>query len=304
VGDDYPYFIAADWSPGNRAARIVERLRAMPSASIEDMSSVHADKVSIPSRSFVAQIDCLGELDARASAAVGRLREWDGTMAPDSVAAAIYAVWREQTVQLALAGDPLHQLVEGSTAWIPTILNGASLSTRLRGPLLDLMDAGDESILPQGETWPSLLQKSFSAALDWLDERLGPDMNGWQWSRIHRTGSQHPLSTSFPELSSLLDPPTFGIGGDGDTPQAAGFGGLGAGDFTIIGSAVARYAFDLADWERSAWVVPLGSSGHPGSKHFADQGEAWSQQQLFPMHYAWPIVECAAVTAQRLVPRA
>ena len=304
VGDDYPHYIAADWSPGNRAARIIERLRAMPSAGIDDMPSVHADKVSIPSRSFVAQLDRLGELDERASQAADLLREWDGTMAPDSVAAAIYAVWREQTVRGALAGDPLHRLVAGSTAWMPAVFDAASLSTRLRAPLLDLMDAGDESILPDGETWPSLLRKAFGAALDWLEERLGTEMSGWQWSRLHRTGPQHPLATSFPELSSLLNPPTFGVGGDGDTPQAGGFGGLGAGDFKIMGSSVARYAFDLSDWERSGWVVPLGSSGHPGSQHFADQGEAWSQQQLFPMHYAWPAVERNAATTQRLVPRA
>ena len=128
-------------------------------------------------------------------------------------------------------------------------------------------------------------------------------MSGWAWNRIHRTGPQHPLAGSFPELASLLNPPTFGVGGDADTPQAGGFGGLGAGDFKIMGSSVARYAFDLSDWERSGWVVPLGSSGHPGSEHFADQGEAWSQQQLFPMYYAWPIVEQNAATKQRLEPQ-
>jgi penicillin amidase len=146
------------------------------------------------------------------------------------------------------------------------------------------------------------LREALNAALDWIEERLGPEMESWQWKAIHRTGPVHTLSASFPELASQLNPPTVGVGGDSDTPQAGGFGGIGAGDFKIMGASVNRYAFDLDDWERSGWVVPLGSSGHPGSKHFADQVEAWSEQRLYPMYYAWSVVEQHAETKQKLTP--
>ena len=303
VGDEYPYYIATDWAPGNRAERIHERLKDIREATVEDMASVHADRISIPSRAFVSMLDQISGLDGRLALAAERLKGWDGSMDPDSVAASIYSVWREQTLRRVLANGPLNALVTDDNGnWAPQPMNVLSLSSRLRHPLTALMEAGDTSVLAEGETWTSILKAALADALDWLSDTLGDDMSEWQWQRLHRTGPKHSLTPSFPDLASLLDPPTFGVGGDGDTPQAGGFSGLGSGDFRLSSSSVSRYVFDLSDWERSGWVVPLGSSGHPGSEHFADQGEAWSQQQLFPMRYDWSGVEASAETHQTLEP--
>ena len=56
-------------------------------------------------------------------------------------------------------------------------------------------------------------------------------------------------------------------------------------------SSVARYVFDLADWDESRWIVPLGASGDPRSPHFADQQAAWARGDLVPMRYSWPAIE-------------
>ncbi|HLT19447.1 MAG TPA: penicillin acylase family protein, partial [Thermomicrobiales bacterium] len=90
------------------------------------------------------------------------------------------------------------------------------------------------------------------------------------------------------------------MGGDGDTPQAAAiFPGV---SLQVAGTSVARYIFDTSDWENSRWIVPLGSSGHPGSDHYADQAERWSNVDYIPMHYAWEKVEAEAATHQQLRP--
>ena len=73
----------------------------------------------------------------------------------------------------------------------------------------------------------------------------------------------------FPELAEWLNPPVVSTGGDGDTVQAASIST--ATGYTVGSTSVARFVFDLSDWQRSAWVVPLGASGHPGSPHYADQ---------------------------------
>ena len=72
--------------------------------------------------------------------------------------------------------------------------------------------------------------------------------------------------------------------------------------FTLTNTSVARYCFDLADWDNSGWVVPLGASGHPGSTHFADQVAAWSEGRLLPMRYSWDRISQDAATHQRLDP--
>ena len=120
-------------------------------------------------------------------------------------------------------------------------------------------------MLPDGADWSSVATQALEAAVDYLRDRLGDDVDSWRWGSIHGTAPRHPLSDSFPDLAELLDPPSTPMSGDGDTPHSASFN---AGDpFTVTGTSVARYVFDAADWDNSRWVVPLGASGHPGSRH-------------------------------------
>ena len=62
------------------------------------------------------------------------------------------------------------------------------------------------------------------------------------------------------------------------------------------------HVYDLADWNNSWWVVPLGASGHPGSPHYADQMERWADVGLYPMPYDWEVIKVGAETAQQLRP--
>ncbi|MDP9375543.1 MAG: penicillin acylase family protein [Chloroflexota bacterium] len=300
AGPEYPHYISLDYAPPYRAERIVDRLRPLRGATVTDMAAVHADKLSIPSRVFVGMLDRIAPADDRSAEAKSRLLAWDGTMGPDDVAAAIYAVWRDQTIALLLETPKLRPLAQPPAGGNPIPLKMLPVAARLRAPVVALLQADDRSLLPEGEGWPELLAKALARAVAWLEAALGPDMDGWRWGRIHRTVPKHPLSATFPALSALLDPPATEVGGDGDTPQAASYGGLGAAGFTVLGTSVTRYVFDLGDWDRSGWVVPLGASGHPGSPHYADQREVWREQRLYPMLYSWDAIAAEAETRQRL----
>ena len=133
-----------------------------------------------------------------------------------------------------------------------------------------------------------------------MPDRLGDDMDSWTWGAVHKTRPVHTLSASYPELSDLLDPPSVPMGGDGDTPQAGFFDP--AEPFVMMSMSVARYLFDPSDWDRSRWTVPLGSSGHPGSPHYADQAPIWSEIEMVPMDYSPRAVRSAARTMQTLHP--
>jgi penicillin amidase len=302
VGPDFPHHISLDYAPPHRAARVNARLRPLTAATPADMAAVHADKVSIPSRAFVDLARALEPLDAASAEARSRLLEWDGTMGPADVAPTIYAVWREELTAAILANPLFGPLAEVGGKWDLQPSNATSLAQRLRNVFYSLLVQRDASMLPPGESWESLGARALSSATTWLTEKLGPDQAAWRWERIHRTRPRHPLSDAFPEHAELLDPPSVGVGGDGDTPQNGTFACPDARDFTITSSSVTRYCFDLSNWDNSGWTSPLGSSGHPGSPHYADQVTAWSEQRLFPMLYSWDRVEADAETRQRLEP--
>ncbi len=111
----------------------------------------------------------------------------------------------------------------------------------------------------------------------------------------------HTLSDDFPQLAALLDPPSVPMGGDGDTPLAAGYSP--ANPFTVKLLSVARYVFDTSDWDNSCWAIPLGTSGHPGSPHYADQAPIWEEVALIPMIYRWERVKAEAESHQTIEPK-
>ncbi len=156
----------------------------------------------------------------------------------------------------------------------------------------------DMSLLPPGETWPSLMATVLSEAVSELQTQFGEDMTAWTWGNVHKTLPKHMLSPYFPSDAAQLDPPSVSLGGDFDTPLAGSY--MPRGAFTIAGTSLARYVFDTADWDNSRWIVPLGSSGHPGSPHYADQTPVWAAVSLIPMTYDWSRIQADAESHQRL----
>jgi penicillin amidase len=51
-------------------------------------------------------------------------------------------------------------------------------------------------------------------------------------------------------------------------------------------ASVARYVYDLGDWDNSGWVVPHGVSGVRGSGNDLGQRDAWLAGELLPMLYS------------------
>jgi penicillin amidase len=171
---------------------------------------------------------------------------------------------------------------------------------RLRGRLGQMIRRDDRTLLPPGQSWPGVLARALRGAVTELGSALGPDMAAWRWGRVHATQPRHTLTASVPALAPLLDPPAVPTGGDSETVQAGSY--IPAAGFALTSTSVARYAFDLGDWEQSAWVVPLGASGHPGSPHYADQAQAWSEVRLLPMRYGWARIRAEADSHQALEP--
>ena len=187
----------------------------------------------------------------------------------------------------AFVRDVLHPLLGplASDAFASAPNAAVAHVARLRGRLADWIREGDRTLLRPGDDWGSVMARALAGAVATLRETLGPDPASWTWGRLHLARPRHPLSGVFPDGRALLDPPSISAGGDGDTVQAADF--VPAAGFDLSLTSVARYVFDLGDWERSAWIVPLGASGHPGSPHYADQSPDWAAVRLRPMRYDW-----------------
>ncbi|MFI5400582.1 MAG: penicillin acylase family protein [SAR324 cluster bacterium] len=293
----YPHALGHDVLPGFRAERIGGHLRDGQDLTVADMARIHADLVSIPAQQWRPLWPRVAAAGERERWALDTLRAWDCRVTRESVAALLFHAFRAEVLRIVLP-PILGPLTEDLFRAVDRGGNGF-----LRDLLAQLhrhVGENRTALLQPGVAWDAVLAQALAAAVARLDALLGPNPGAWRWDALHRTAPQHPLAKVFPEAAPLLNPRHIPMAGDGDTVQAGGFYPLQTPACQLI--SVARYVFDLGDWERSTWIVPGGASGHPASPHWQDQGLLYEAHETIPMLYGWQRIAREAETVQRLSP--
>jgi penicillin amidase len=260
------------------------------------MAAIHADTISIPARALQTALERLQDLSGTALSAATDLRDWDCVISAGSWKAALYEVTSAKLAALiirahygALAQQLLRCLDAGAEEhWRRHVKEG----------LIVALERGDDSWLPEGTRWASLLPRALALAVTELERMFGADRSRWRWGDLHRTALEHRLARVFPEAAPLLNPPNVELDGDADTPLLNGFK-VGAA-FEVSFSSVNRYIFDPADWSQGRWIVPLGASGHPGSPHYSDQQPLWAAVATVPQLWDWDEIGAQTETEQVL----
>ena len=264
VDDDYPYYISSEFTPGFRAERVQEALLALNQPTAADMARVHNERISIPAQAYVKYLKAHREeirtADELTATALERLLAWSGSLDAGDVAPTIYSAFRDALLHRIYR----HNLGEGLTedARNPANRGTAAFMARVKTQLIYLFPEDDRRLLPEGETWLSIMSAALAEAVETLRNTLGDELTEWNWDRLHQARPRHTLSDAFPELAGLLDPPSIPMSGDGDTPLAGAYSP--ADPATVGGLSVARYAYDLADWDNSLWAIPPGRVGQSG----------------------------------------
>lgn len=293
---DYPYYVGVYFTPEYRGRRVQSRILQLEegSATVDDMANIHAERLSLPARQLVRCLEHVTSDHPMVEEALAYLRAWDCGMDREDVAPSIYAEMRSHLTMLVtryVFGDAAETMLSG--------VSGADGHLRYVALTVNVaIEKDDRSMLPDGMSWQDALLSCLESACVSLKENLGDDMSTWFWGRLHRTRPTHPLTASYPDAADLLNPPSYGVHGDGDTPLAGSFGINNR--YTVSGLSVNRYIHDPSDWSNSKWIVPLGSSGHPGSPHYADQAEAYSNVEFIPQLWDWDVIEEKAESHQLL----
>jgi len=299
MGPDYPHYIALDFANDFRIRRIVDLITTKHDKFIaSDMADIHRNVNSVAAVEFLDQLDLLQPTTPNGQLAKQQLETWSGDMRPDLAAPLIYNTLRECAVEMLLTpilGPLTHEAFHTAGRGAPAMLD------LLRGRMVRLAATDDRSLLTPGLTWSDLFSKALDIAASQLVDLHGPDLSLWQWGTAHQVKTTHSLSVLFPDKADLLNPPPLPVGGDADTVQSASY--TYSTGFTVTAASVARYVFDLSNWEACAWSVPGGTSGHPLHPHFNDQIGAWQHSDLLPMRYSWARIESESRIKQKLEPK-
>lgn len=261
-------YLGSDFAPAWRARRIRQLLESRGPLSTELMRDILRDVVSTPGQWFAERF---------ADALPGG--RWDGHMASNSVGAAGYSVLRREITLLVME---LSGLDKFSDHWLSGVLPGV----HVEAPMWRIADAqfrrSDESLLG-GRSWAFVVKEA--------ETRAARAFQGQTWGDLHKTAFRS-------DDPDAVEPPSVAYGGDMDTVQAASYAFREG--FDARSASVARYVFDVGDWDRSKWVVPLGTAdarirgdGHT-SVHSTDQQAAWSEGQLYDAPYSRAAVVAGA----------
>ncbi len=275
IGESYPHFISRDWAPPFRAGRVAELLNGRDQLTADDFRRLQMDHVSrlVPHVLPVLLRHAGPATDPAADAVRERLAAWDGGMDRERAEPLIFFQWLREA---------------GRHLWHDELGDDHA---RLRGflPLAMTRMLDQHPIWCDDVTTPDIKEDcdavvgaALDSALGELRDRFGGDPESWRWGDAHRVALSHPVFGRLPVIGRLFTEyvPTDG----GETTVSRGTMASDGDDvFAHRHGSVLRAVFDLADLDRSGFIMPGGQSSHLLSDHYDDLTPLWAAGELVPI---------------------
>ena len=292
-------FLGVDWIDGYRQARIVEALDARHDWDLSSVQALQMDQQSIPWRELRDIVLVIPAETDEARQALALLEAWDGMVAADSSAAAVFEFFAaEMTRRVVAAKAPRAAqwaLGEGFTPTVPYSI----FAVRRIGHLVRLLREQPEGWFER--PWPQEMADALKTVVRSLRKHYGDEPDGWAWGHIRPLTLRHPVGEGAP-LDRVFNLGPFPWGGDPNTVGPASFPPSNP-TTNPLAIASLRMVVDVGNWEENRFALPGGQSGNPLSLHYDDLLPLWQRGEGVPI--AWSPEEVARVARStlRLVPR-
>jgi penicillin amidase len=251
---DFPAFMGRDWFGDWRADRIRELLERSDRHTPADFARMQIDVHSTFARQILpALLAVPASGDDVAKRAQALLKDWDGSMTADAPQPLIFNAWVHRFFGL--------------------VLKRAGIGIGDSGPLAEFVAY---VLSPAGAHWcggdcVATLQAALAEATKDLAARFGNDPAQWRWGEAHQAVFAHPILRNLPILGTFT---TFSIPSPGDD-TTIDRGGPAYNQFQSVHGAEYRGVYDLADLDRSLFIMAPGQSGNPLSRHAGDFLARW-----------------------------
>ncbi len=268
IDDAYPHFISRDWDAPFRAERILALLHEKKGKyELQDAVRMQMDTLSLMAKSLLPLMTGFEPQDAAGRRIMSRLRTWNGRMERDLEEPLIFMTWIKRFSR-AVYEDELGENLPAFWSIRPLFIQ----------KVLSDDDTGtywcDDKRTSVIESCRTLLETSLIAALREIELRSGTsEPNDLRWGDAHRAKFDHPLFKSIPVLGAIAN---LWIETDGGeyTVNRGGMRIVDEADpFAHVHGSGLRAVYDLADLERSRFVIATGQSGHMLSPHY--RGMMW-----------------------------
>jgi penicillin G amidase len=270
-GDDTA--VGADYDFAARSRQIRDALLAMQGpAAPADMLRIQLDDRAVFLTRWRTMITDLLDADAvanqpRRAQFKHLVADWNARASADSVGYRLVrayhervqlSVWKMMLAALRVAPDKEDEEIE-----VPSRFEGALWRlVNVRPMHMLAADYGD---------WREFLLSQVDLTIAELQETC-PELARCTWGSRRPVRIRHPLSSSLPLLSGLLDMPTLELSGDHDMPRVQD-GTAGASE---------RFAVSPGHEEQGYLHLPGGQSGHPLSPYYRAGFMDWANGTPLP----------------------
>jgi penicillin G amidase len=264
VPDDYPWFVSNDWGEPFRAQRIAELMATRSLLSIDEMSAMQIDTMSLMARQLLPKMLAKLPDDFPLPESAGGLASWAGVMDRDRSEPLIFEAWLREFNRAVYAdelGDSFTSYWSHRPLFIDFVLEkGAAWC--------------DDSTKKTQQPCSEVLAQSLDAALQMLEDDVGPEED-WRWGAVHNAQFTHDFFSQLPVASRFASRSIPAGGGAYTINRVANF--LGSMDQPFAGRHGAGYraVYDLSNLSDSRFMIVPGQSGNPMSGFYDNLLETW-----------------------------
>ena len=266
VDESYPHLITADWPNDYRARRIEEELDREPRHSLDGAAALQLDTHSGGARALLPRLLQLTVPNEATEDALGLLEAWDYHMGHDRPEPLVFYAWMAALNEV-LVADELGPVWREFQRADPEVLSHI---------LENAPQWCDDIATPETEeSCAESASKALEHGLAFLSKRFEVDVASLRWGMAHTARFEHPIYSRMPFVSDFT---SFAIETPGgDTTLNRGSVGFSSPEvlFENIHGAGLRAIYDLADIERSRFMIATGQSGNPLSPHYGNLTGPW-----------------------------
>ena len=263
--DDHKPSFGQDWEENFRARRIQQFFDAIDRHSLETSAAMQADHLSLDVKELQPFIATIAPSDERARTAQAMLLSWNAVMDKDRAEPLIYTAFLRS----------LHKILIDDKTGLSMGEKGPFAATTLVSLMRDHPSWCDVPGAPDPDCRRAL-GRALDDAIALLSKRDGADMSRWRWGAEHRALLRHQVYSHVPLfdwLSDLSVPSSGGFytldrGGGSEVVPDLPFARTHGGGF--------RGLYDLADPDKSRFMIATGELGHIFSRHYGDLTPLWN----------------------------
>ncbi len=265
VADEHQPTFGQDWEENFRARRIQQFFDTIDKHSLETSAAMQADRLSLAAKALQPFIATIAPSQERARQAQTMLAGWNGVMDKDRAEPLIFTAFLRS----------LHKILLEDKTGLAMDAKGPYAATTLISLMRDHPSWCDAPGKPDPDCHRAL-GRALDEGLALLVKRDGTDMSQWRWGAEQMSVLQNQVYSHVPLLDRVSDLSAPSGGGFYTLDRGGGFEAPPDKPFARTQGPGFRGLYDLADPEKSRFIIATGESGHIFSPHYRDFAPLWN----------------------------